>query len=325
MNYNHERQIALDAVVKSCRLCQAIRGEGLFEGAMEKEDRSPVTVADFGTQAVISLDLLQAFPADPVVAEEALAGVGMDLKNKIVHHVNTIISDVQPQEILSAIDRCNYDGGAAGRFWVLDPVDGTRGFLRGDQYAIALSLVEDGSVVLGVLGCPNLSLDFNQLDGPKGCMFVAVKGEGAEVQFIDNPSRHKKIKVSDIDNPAMASFCESFESTHSSHNDSAKVARIMGVKASPIRIDSQCKYGIVARGDASIYLRLPSKAEYQEKIWDHTAGWLIVKEAGGEVTDINGLPLDFSTGKFLSQNSGIVATNSKVHSRVLAAIRQALV
>lgn len=324
MNYKYERQVAVEAVIKSCRLCQAIRKEGLFgETIMEKEDQSPVTVADFGAQAVISRDLLKAFPDDPIMAEEDLAGVPTDLQEKIVQYVNTIILCVSHKEILAAIDRCNYDGELQGRFWVLDPVDGTRGFLRGDQYAIALSLIEDGRVVLGVLGCPNLPFDMNQPDGPKGCIFISVNGQGAAMRLIDNPSE-KKIKVADIDEPAMAFFCESFESTHSSHTDSARVARILGVKASPIRIDSQCKYGIVAQGDASIYLRLPIKAEYQEKIWDHTAGWLMVKEAGGEITDINGLSLDFSTGRLLSHNSGIVATNGRFHSRVLSALRQIL-
>ncbi|MCD6353534.1 MAG: 3'(2'),5'-bisphosphate nucleotidase, partial [Proteobacteria bacterium] len=305
MNYKHERQVAVEAIIKSCRLCQAIRKGGLFGETMKKEDQSPVTVADFGTQAVISRDLLKAFPDDPIMAEENLAGVPTDLQEKIVQHVNTIILGVSHKEVLAAIDRCNYNGGPAGRFWVLDPVDGTRGFLRGDQYAIALSLIEDGRVVLGVLGCPNLPFDMNQPDGPKGCIFISVNGQGAAMRLIDDPFE-KKIEVADIDEPAMASFCESFESTHSSHTDSARVAHILGVNASPIRIDSQCKYGIVARSDASIYLRLPGKAEYQEKIWDHTVGWLMVKEAGGEVTDINGLPLDFSAGKLLSHNSGIV-------------------
>ena len=66
--------------------------------------------------------------------------------------------------------------------------------------------------------------------------------------------------------------------------------------------------------------RNPKK--YEEKIWDHAAGWLIVKEAEGEVTDIRGKPLDFSQGRTLSQNYGVVATNGKIHSRVLSAIKK---
>ena len=78
----------------------------------------------------------------------------------------------------------------------------------------------------------------------------------------------------------------------------------------------------MARGEATIYLRLPTKKRYEEKIWDHAAGWLIVKEAEGEVADIHGKPLDFSQGRTLSQNYGVVATNGKLHSQVLSAIKK---
>jgi len=96
------------------------------------------------------------------------------------------------------------------------------------------------------------------------------------------------------------------------------------VTAPPLRIDSQCKYGVVARGDVSIYLRLPPRATYEDKIWDHAAGSIVLKEAGGEVTDVYGRPLDFSLGRTLRKTVGILATNGKLHTRVLAAVRQAL-
>ena len=62
---------------------------------------------------------------------------------------------LETAQILEAISRCNSTGGPKGRHWVLDPVDGTLGFIRGDQYAVALALLEDGKVIIGVLGCPN--------------------------------------------------------------------------------------------------------------------------------------------------------------------------
>ena len=81
----------------------------------------------------------------------------------------------------------------------------------------------------------------------------------------------------------------------------ADVTKKLGVVAPPIRIDSQCKYSIVARGDATAYVRI-SGGSYQEKIWDHAAGAVIVKEAGGSVCDLNGQPLDFSVGRTLAKN-----------------------
>lgn len=65
-------------------------------------------------------------------------------------------------------------------FWTLDPIDGTKGFLRGGQYAVCLALIVDSVVQLGVMGCPNLPLSSTDPDGEKGALFVAVRGLGAE-------------------------------------------------------------------------------------------------------------------------------------------------
>jgi 3'(2'), 5'-bisphosphate nucleotidase len=63
---------------------------------------------------------------------------------------------------------------------------------------------------------------------------------------------------------------------------------------------------------------------YVEKIWDHAAGFILVEEAGGKVTDINGNPLDFSQGKTLVKNKGIIATNGKLHEVVLEAVKSVI-
>lgn len=61
-------------------------------------------------------------------------------------------------------------------------VDGTKGFMRGDQFAICLALIENGKVQLGLMGCPNLSSTNNHAE--KGCIFVAEKGKGALQVFM---------------------------------------------------------------------------------------------------------------------------------------------
>jgi 3'(2'), 5'-bisphosphate nucleotidase len=101
------------------------------------------------------------------------------------------------------------------------------------------------------------------------------------------------------------------------------VARILGITDEPLRMDSQAKYAVVARGDASIYLRLPN-GDYRENVWDHAAGSLIVSEAGGRVSDADGLPLDFTSGTKLTRNRGIVASAGPVHDAVLEAVRSVL-
>jgi 3'(2'), 5'-bisphosphate nucleotidase len=283
-------------------------------------------VADFGAQAVVSAALAQAFPNDPLVGEEDAGQLrepaNAALLENVVHHVQTLRPGMGPDQILAAIDRGTH-GGGGGRYWTLDPIDGTKGFLRGDQYAVALALLEDGQPVVGVMGCPNLPVDWSQPEGPKGCLFIAVRSQGVAMQPIGE-STEQPITVSQVTDPADAAFCESVESGHSAHSDSAKVADILGVRAAPVRIDSQCKYAAVARGDASIYLRLPTRADYEERIWDHAAGWLVVNEAGGRVSDVHGQPLDFSLGRTLKNNKGVVASNGKIHDRVIAAVGEVL-
>jgi len=327
MKYDAELKIAIDAVKKACSLCSTVQSSLVSEETLTKKDKSPVTVADFGAQAVICHEIKKTFPNDLIVAEEDSADLKTDegqiLSQKIFEYVSEVLPDFKENEIHSTIDSGDYEGGPKGRFWTLDPIDGTKGFLRGEQYAVALALIENGEVVLGVLGCPNLLEDTRNPRSNRGLIFSAVKGEGASVRSM-NENDSSSIEVSDIDNPTLAPFCESVESGHSSHSDSEQIASVLGVTAEPIRIDSQCKYAVLARGDASIYLRLPTSKDYTEKIWDHAAGYIVVKEAGGRVSDVTGKDLDFSKGRTLSQNKGVVGTNGQLHDLVISAVVEVL-
>ncbi len=322
-----ERQVAVGAVRQACRLCESVQASLVSQGTIAKADRSPVTVADFGAQAVVNLALLDAFPDDPIMAEEDAAFLrspqGAALRASVCHHVRAVVPGVTDDAVLSAIDQGTWEGGPAGRYWALDPIDGTKGFLRGEQYAVALALIEDGEVVLGVLGCPKLPADTGHPGGRNGCLFSAVHGHGATMQWIDD-STERRITVTEITDPTAASFCESVDDSHSSHRNAARVAAVLGMAAPPLRIDSQCKYAVLARGDVSVYLRLPTSADYEEKNWDHAAGWIIVKEAGGEVSDVQGRPLDFSLGRTLRRNKGVVATNGRLHPQVIGALKRVL-
>jgi len=323
--YELERRVAVEAVLKACSLCAAVQSAHLSMGAIDKEDRSPVTVADFGAQALISELLASRFPDISLVSEEDSAllrdpnhGRLKDLVIDYVHRFGPGPAD--ETGIFKAIDRGKALGGAKGLFWTLDPIDGTKGFLRGDQYAVALALIENGEVTMGVMGCPSLPLHSLQDKNSLGCLFVAVKGEGTYVRSLDDPGE-TKIAVSSVTDPAEALFCESFEPSHSSHDQVARILENLGAKRPPLRMDSQGKYGLLARGEGTVYLRLPTRKSYEEKIWDHAAGMIIVEEAGGRVTDLHGKALDFSCGRTLNNNQGIVATNSLLHERMLEAIK----
>jgi len=134
----------------------------------------------------------------------------------------------------------------------------------------------------------------------------------------------QRIAMRDISSLSEATFCESVEAAHSNHSQQGRIALALGVTRPSVRLDSQAKYATVARGAADIYLRLPVRADYEDKIWDHAAGDLIVREAGGSVTDVYGKRLNFGVGRTLKENKGFIVTSTKVHAQVLEAVQRVL-
>ena len=160
--------------------------------------------------------------------------------------------------------RVRIDIGWPG-MWTLDPIDGTKGFLRGGQYAVCLSLVVDAQVELGVIGCPNLPVDPSNPDGARGCLFVAVRGQGSQ-QITMSTSDQTPLSIPAY-TPSTLSFLESVEAAHSSHSFNSLVSELMHIQKPPVRMDSQAKYCCLARGEGGAYLRMPTGVGYREKIW----------------------------------------------------------
>jgi 3'(2'), 5'-bisphosphate nucleotidase len=326
MSYESEKQIAIEAALAAASLCKRVHQE-IVPQAIEKNDRSPVTVADFGSQAVICRTIAAAFPNDAIVGEEDAAVLRQPemttCLQQVTHYVQTVIPDATPEAVVSWIDRGN--GAVTSRYWTLDPIDGTKGFLRQDQYAVAIALIEDGDVKVGVLACPALPVDLSQPTQEQGVLFVAVRGEGAVMMPLQG-GEPKPIRVTPPEQGDRLRFVESVESGHGNHALQDAVAKAVGIQAPSIRMDSQAKYGAVAQGEAALYLRLPSpkSPNYREKIWDHAAGVLIVEEAGGQVTDMHGAPLKFSLGSTLEANQGVVVSNGSIHEGVLQVLREHL-
>ncbi|GAA5919149.1 hypothetical protein JCM6882_005500 [Rhodosporidiobolus microsporus] len=342
--YEQERAVAISAVLKASLLAQKVQQQLIGSGGVEKKDKSPVTVGDYTSQALVSSLLFSHFPMDQIVGEEDSSELqkpsNENTKAQIVRLAGEAMSEPLPladeeqfwapvkavergeKEWLDIIDRGNSTGGKEGRHWALDPIDGTKGFLRGGQYAVCLGLLKDGEVVLGVMGCPNLPVDPKNPEGEKGALFVAVKGEGAFQRSFSSPAL-TPISMSTLASLSSASFCESVEAGHSDHGTNARIAQLLGITKDSVRMDSQAKYCSIARGDGDIYLRLPVSDTYEEKIWDHSSGSLLVEEAGGVVSDMNGKPLDFSLGRTLKGNKGVVAAHRDWHAKVIEAVQQA--
>ena len=320
--YQSELQTGLAAVRQAAVLCRAVQS-ALGTEALSKADNSPVTVADFGSQAIICRRLGEVFPADPVIGEEGAAELrgpdGAGFLQRVIDECAAAGATGTAEEICGWIDH----GGASEyspRFWTLDPIDGTKGFLRCEQYAISLALIVNGQIEVGILGCPNML--FPETSEP-GVLAWAVRGEGAWQQSLWQPDGPRlSMRTTPTTNSSELRMCESVEAKHSAHDWSGLIASDLGTTAEPLRMDSQCKYLAVARGDADLYLRLPTKKGYREKIWDHAGGAMLVLEAGGMVTDINGNLCDFRLGSTLAANEGIAATNGRVHPVVLKAIQR---
>ncbi|NJM96671.1 MAG: 3'(2'),5'-bisphosphate nucleotidase [Phormidesmis sp. RL_2_1] len=320
MPFEKEKEVAIAAALHAATICEQVR-QTMVPEAIEKKDKSPVTVADFGAQAVVCKALAEAFPDDPVVGEED-AG---ELKTpemaarlqQVSDYVKQVIPAATPEAVTRWIDHGN--GKVASRYWTLDPIDGTKGFLRKDQYAVALAMVADGDIQVGVLACPALTLTLKE--GPAtGILFVAVRGEGATMQAIHGGSP-EPIRVTSSSDTAHFRFVESVEAGHGDQSLQSAIAQAAGITTDSMRMDSQAKYGAVASGNAVLYLRLPSPKYpgYREKIWDHAAGVIVVEEAGGRVTDMYGQPLDFSKSDRL-ETTGVVVSNGEIHDQVLAAL-----
>jgi len=307
------------AVELAARATRFVHASTALDG-IAKDDRSPVTVADWASQAVVALSLADL--GIPLVGEEEAAALrapeSAPLRARVLGAVSHALGrPIDETTCLDAIDT----GRAApcDRFLTLDPVDGTKGFLRRQQYAISLALIERGTVDLGVVGCPNLPDDGGDYDraDASGCVAFAARGEGAWI--VRGTAAPSRIACAPWSAGDPVRSCESVESGHSKQDLSVELLAAIGAPGKPARLDSQCKYVVVARGGADIYMRLPVKADYREKIWDHAAGALVAAEAGARVCDVDGKPLDFSRGRELVANRGVFAGHPAIVGQLVAA------
>lgn len=347
-------EVAQDAGRKAAALCRAVHAS--TPESMDKGDKSPVTIADYGSQAVILRAIAAAFPDHAIIAEEGSEhlreSAGEDGAAKIVKLVNDVISAdangdgttdgpgigttgvasaADFEQVCAWIDHAGPTTPAdaqsatlAHEFtWSIDPIDGTKGFLRRQQYAVAIGLLRNGLPYAGVMVCPNLPVDLNNPDGQVGVMYVAAEGRGCTRVPIDGGDSGPANASTNSDSTAWRVL----GSVESAHGDPALVVKMMeeaNIAGGFVRYDSQVKYGIIAEGAAEVYLRPRSKPDYRENIWDHVAGVIVAQEAGGVVTDTDGKPLDFTLGKKLTENRGVLATASQaVTDAVVAGIAAA--
>lgn len=317
MNPTKALELAREAVGAAIKVTKALQDKLPSElAAKQKIDSSPVTVADFAVQAIVGKHLNQSF-----VGEESPSMLRADpeLRAKVLEAAQIVYPSMSEGELLETISLG--EGEPSHRFWTLDPVDGTKGFLRGAHYCIALALIEEGKPTVGVMGCPRLSPNSSIVDGP-GAILWATQGESAHIASLTDeghPDQIIALATQPWSDDKLVHVTESAEAKHSDHSLGPKLLEAAGVKAGPpVRLDSQVKYAVVARGQSQVLLRKP-KEGYVEKIWDHAAGSLIAETAGCTVSDLKGQPLNFSLGTQLTANNGVLVAPSTLHPKLLKA------
>jgi len=315
------RSRELNFVLEALRTASSVlRVVAPSASTLEKSDRTPVTAADLGVQAVLAGLLLRAFPEDVLVAEESAETLrrpeATQLRTEVVAAARVVSPETDSDQVLDWLDRGR--GEPARRFWILDPVDGTKGLLRGGQYATVLGLIDDGDIVVAGLACPRY---------PEGAMAaggsfaVAVRGAGGwTAPSLDGP--WTRLAVSAETDPHRCRLLRSVESGRKTDERLADLRRALGTAAPEIRMDSQVKYLALAAGIGDLIVRLPRKGgALRENIWDHACGVLLVEEAGGRCTDVLGSRLDFRSARQMERNLGVVASNTSLHEAALEALR----
>ena len=295
--YKIELNLAAELVKTATDITEWFRIKG-FE-SFQKEDKSPVTLADYASQLFIVKKLKEKFPNDQIIAEESYnSHLDINVQNIIKRCYRSLELD-----LIEDIERIlNYRGPYSPRQWTVDPIDGTKGFQKNLSYAIGIGFMNNSELIAAAIGVPN----YNE----KGrALFIAEKNQGARVSYGEED--FIPINVSDKKNIKKAKMC------HSLHYDEPWVmefAEIAGI-SNYIQMDSMAKFCMVADGTADLYIKPMN--ENRSFSWDFLPGVLIVNEAGGIVSDLKGNNIKFNNEKCIISAPGLVASNGILHEEIL--------
>ena len=244
--------------------------------SFEKIEDAPADIstdADRASQEIILKRLHAAFPADRLCGEESTPTLG------------------------------EASASTSSRLWIVDPIDGTRGFAKKNgEFSIMIGLVENGSVILGAVYEPGIDRLTYAVKN-SGC-FCVTKG-GARNQVYVTMTESLKESTMSISRSQKAEGRQ-------------KLLDAFGTKDTVETYSAGIKLAQVARGETDVYL-----GDYLTlKDWDVCAGHILVEEAGGRVTNVDGLPIQYEgTGKSL-KGRGILATNGRIHDACLAVLKE---
>ncbi|WP_395812128.1 inositol monophosphatase family protein [Archangium minus] len=309
-----ELQPIIDAVRLACELCRRVQDSQA--GVSRKRDASPVTIADYGAQALLCRAIRRNFPEDGVIAEEgaeAFLTLPLAERDQVVRLVGQLLGEqVREEDFVRWLGHGR--GVRADRTWVIDPIDGTEGFIHRRTYAICVGTLVEGEPLDGIIGAPVSPLD-------EGGTLFYTDGGGAWAESLAG-GEPRALHVSDREDPASIRVVESYIMGRRSREIADRVYAAAGVDARRIkRYDGMLKYALVAAGAAELFIRGPRDIRKNpHKVWDHVAGAALVKAAGGQVTRLDGHAVDFSQGAELHGTLGLIASNGRIHMHIVDAM-----
>lgn len=338
-----EVQAAVDIVTRASKLCASVV-EGASVSKSFKEDLSPVTIVDYVVQGLVEQELKArglVTPEIPLIAEEDTQEIESHFDSSEVDRFHRLV-DTYAAAAPPGPSRESGVPTSAERFWVLDPIDGTKGVVstnRDDQFVIGLALIEGGRPILGVNGMPNwCNWSLQSARGTNqrnGVVMAAVQGcgthlFGVEDEDLDNVPFAGGGRVVVDSAPSFDRGTLLISKRQEWDAASLPLARGYGQDASPRAVVKSCcgsltKYAAVAMGLASAYVEHPVGGKRELKAWDHASGVVCVTEAGGAVTDLEGNVLEFERGpRFKPKGLGVVCSNANFHQDLLDKLRRGL-
>jgi 3'(2'), 5'-bisphosphate nucleotidase len=266
--YHHELRFAIELAREAgAAILELYEGPLDIQQKTDFNDREPVTQADRVANELIVNALGKEFPSDGVLAEESV-----DTAHRLERN----------------------------RVWMIDPLDGTNGFIDGNgDFAVQIGLAENCEALLGVVYQPLT-----------GVLYRAVRGQGA---WIERPEQQlEEARVSDQRDLQLMRLAAS-RSHRSPRMD--KVVQAFRIKEEVRRGSVGIKVGLIVEQQCDLYVHLSPRT----KQWDTCAPEIILSEAGGRLTDLFGRKLVYNAREVQNLN-GIIASNGVAHDSIVSAL-----
>ena len=294
--YQKELLLASDLVQKASKITEWFRETGFK--TIEKKDHSPVTLADYAAQTFINYYLKKEFPSDQLFAEERIE----DLSDSQEGLIRKCFKDLNIP-IKKFESNLNYRGKPSNRQWTIDPIDGTKGFVANLSYSIGIGFLVNSEPTVSAIGAPNY-------DERGLAVFRAEQGEGSQASYAGKA--FIPITTSSQSNLKNSRVCISL---HNASKATLDFLDKIGIKEeNRCAMDGMGKFCMVADATADFYIHLNRNVMHS---WDFCPGDLLIREAKGNSSDIDGKRLKFKDNICIITAPGYLFSNKKLPKAIL--------